>query len=86
MENRIETLTAEAVQLLKEMVAIPSPSFSEDEVCTHISKWMSDRGLVHKRVGNNIIARLSEQQGVNPEAFDGKPTLMLCAHIDTVSP
>ena len=86
MENRIETLTAEAVQLLKEMVAIPSPSFSEDEVCTHISKWMSDRGLVHKRIGNNIIARLSEQQGVNPEAFDGKPTLMLCAHIDTVSP
>ena len=86
MENRIEILTAEAVQLLKEMVAIPSPSFSEDEVCTHISNWMNDRGLIHKRVGNNIIARLSEQQGVNPEAFDGKPTLMLCAHIDTVSP
>ena len=86
MENRIEILTAEAVQLLKEMVAIPSPSFSEDEVCTHISNWISDRGLIHKRVGNNIIARLSEQQGVNPGAFDGKPTLMLCAHIDTVSP
>ena len=86
MEHRIEILTAEAVQLLKEMVAIPSPSFSEDEVCTHISNWMSDRGLIHKRVGNNIIARLSEQQGVNPGAFDGKPTLMLCAHIDTVSP
>ena len=86
MENRIEILTAEAVQLLKGMVAIPSPSFSEDEVCTYISKWMSDRGLVHKRVGNNIIARLSEQQGVNPDTFAGKPTLMLCAHIDTVSP
>ena len=86
MENRIEILTAQAVQLLKEMVAIPSPSFSEDEVCTHISKWMSDRGLIHKRVGNNIIARLSEQQGVNPDAFNWKPTLMLCAHIDTVSP
>ena len=86
MENRIEILTAEAVQLLKEMVAIPSPSFSEDEVCTHISKWMSDRGLVHKRVGNNIIARLSEQQGVNPDTFARKPTLMLCAHIDTVTP
>ena len=86
MENRIEILTAEAVQLLKEMVAIPSPSFSEDEVCTHICEWMSERGLVHKRVGNNIIARLSDQQGVNPEIFEGKPTLMLCAHIDTVSP
>ena len=86
MENRVEILTAEAVDLLKEMVAIPSPSFSEDQVCTHISKWMNDKGLVHKRVGNNIIARLSEQQGVSPEAFEGKPTLMLCAHIDTVSP
>ena len=86
MENRIEILTAEAVELLKEMVAIPSPSFSEDEVCTHISKWMSDKGLVHKRIGNNIIARLSEQPGVNPETIAGKPTLMLCAHIDTVSP
>ena len=86
MENRIEILTAEAVQLLKEMVAIPSPSFSEDEVCTHISKWMSNKGLVHKRVGNNIIARLSEQQEVDPKVFAGKPTLMLCAHIDTVSP
>ena len=86
MENRVEILTAEAVDLLKEMVAIPSPSFSEDQVCTHISKWMSERDLIHKRVGNNIIARLSEQQGMNPEAFAGKPTLMLCAHIDTVSP
>ena len=86
MENRIEILTAEAVELLKEMVAIPSPSFSEDQVCTHISKWMSEKGLIHKRVGNNIIARLSEQQGVSPEAFSGKHTLMLCAHIDTVSP
>ena len=86
MENRVEILTAEAVELLKEMVAIPSPSFSEDQVCTHISEWMSDKGLAHKRVGNNIIARLSEQQGVSPEAFTGKPTLMLCAHIDTVSP
>ena len=86
MENRVEILTAEAVQLLKEMVAIPSPSFSEDEVCTHVSKWMSSKGLVHKRAGNNIIARLSEQQGVCPEAFADKPTLMLCAHIDTVSP
>lgn len=86
MENRIEILTAEAVKLLKGMVAIPSPSFSEDDVCTFISEWMSDKGLIHRRVGNNLIARLSEQQGVSPESFAGKPTLMLCAHIDTVSP
>ena len=82
----LHILTAEAVELLKDMIASPSPSFSEDKVCTHISKWMSDKGIMHKRVGNNLIARLSEQPGVDSAVFEGKPTLMLCAHIDTVSP
>ena len=50
----IRTLTAEAVELLKEMVAIPSPSFSEDAVCEHISGWMNERCLEHERIGNNI--------------------------------
>ncbi len=77
-KQMIETLTADAVELLKEMVAIPSPSFSESAVCDHISGWMTDRGLVHERVGNNIIAG----HIVDPS----RPTLMLCAHIDTVSP
>ena len=77
----LHILTAEAVELLKDMIAIPSPSFSEDEVCTHISKWMSDKGIMHKRVGNNLIARLSEQPGVDSAVFEGKPTLMLCAHM-----
>ena len=84
--NDIQTLTAEAAGLLKEMIAIPSPSFSEGEVCSHISNWLTGKGIVHERVGNNIVARLSQQPGVSPETFDGKPTLMLCAHIDTVAP
>ena len=85
METKINILTAEAVDLLKGMIAIPSESFSEEEVCTYISTWMTARQIIHNRVGNNIIARLSEQNGVASAAFDGKPTLMLCAHIDTVS-
>ena len=76
--QQIERYTAEAVELLKEMVAIPSPSFSEDAVCSHISGWMHERGIDHERVGNNIIA----EHIVDPS----KPTLMLCAHIDTVAP
>ena len=83
--NDIQTLTAEAIGLLKGMIAIPSESFNEEEVCTYISTWMTARQIIHNRVGNNIIARLSEQNGVASAAFDGKPTLMLCAHIDTVS-
>lgn len=74
----MDNLTSEAVQLLREMVAIPSASFNEDEVCGHISRWMAVRGIGHERVGNNIIASSIS----DPEA----PTLMLCAHMDTVEP
>lgn len=76
--NEIQKHIAEAVELLREMVAIPSPSFSESAVCGHISWWMSDRGIEHERIGNNIVA----EHITDPS----KPTLMLCAHIDTVSP
>ena len=78
MINEIDILTAEAVELLKEMVAIPSPSFDEDKVCTHISNWLNNKGVTHYRKGNNIIAEHI--------ADPSKPTLMLCAHIDTVAP
>ena len=74
----INRLTSEAVDLLRGMVAIPSPSFSEGEVCTYISRWLDDKGVVHSRIGNNIIAEY-----IADPSF---PTLMLCAHIDTVSP
>ena len=76
--KNIEKLTDEAVELLREMVAIPSPSFHEDAVCSHISNWLTSKGVEHERVGNNIIA----EHIVDPS----KPTLMLCAHIDTVDP
>ena len=52
----IKTLAREAVELLKEMVAIPSPSFEEADVCGHSSQWMSSKSIEHQRVGNNIIA------------------------------
>ena len=79
MEDKIiQRLTSEAIQLLKEMIAIPSPSFHEDAVCSHISNWLTSKGVEHERVGNNIIA----EHIVDPS----KPTLMLCAHIDTVDP
>ena len=79
MEDKIiQALTSESTQLLKEMIAIPSPSFNEDEVCSHISKWLTSKGIEHERVGNNIIA-----EHVSDPSY---PTLMLCAHIDTVSP
>ena len=77
MNRNIDILTSEAVALLKEMVAIESPSFSEGAVCSHISEWLSDKGVAHERVGNNIIATHMTDESC--------PTLMLCAHIDTVT-
>ena len=76
MENKLNILTSEAVALLKEMVAIPSPSFREDAVCSHISEWMAAKGIQHERIGNNLVA----ERIVDPAL----PRLMLCAHIDTV--
>jgi len=77
MMSDIRNITAEAVQLLKEMVAIKSPSFGEDAVCSHISGWLTDKGLSHKRIGNNIVAEhITNLPG---------PVLLLCAHIDTVT-
>ena len=78
MNPLINTLTSESIALLKEMIAIPSPSFNEDEVCSHICQWLSSKGIEHERVDNNIIA-----EHVSDPSY---PTLMLCAHIDTVSP
>jgi acetylornithine deacetylase len=76
--KHMDEYTAEAMQLLREMIAIPSPSFQEDAVCSHLCQWMKDRDIDHERIGNNIIA----EHICDPS----KPTLMLCAHIDTVEP
>lgn len=75
--NDIKTLTAEAVDLLRSMIAIPSASFNEEEVCGHISSWLEDKGVAHERVGNNIIA-----EHIIDSSY---PNLMMCAHIDTVA-
>ena len=74
----VKYLTKDAVSLLKEMIAIPSPSFEEDAVCSHICSWLSSKEIDYRRIGNNIIAEHITDAD--------KPTLMLCAHIDTVSP
>lgn len=75
----MQTLTNEAIALLKEMIAIPSPSFHEEEVSMHISSFLDRCGIVHKRLCNNIIA-------INKGYCGEKRTLMLCAHMDTVEP
>lgn len=74
----IHRLTEESVILLKEMIAIPSPSFSEADVCSHISEWLDRKDIRHQRIGNNLIA-----ESITDIT---RPVMLLCAHIDTVSP
>ena len=78
MTEELNILKRESIGLLKEMVGIPSPSFEEEGVCTHLYNWLSDRGLHPERIGNNLVCELvSDPQG---------EMMMLCAHMDTVSP
>lgn len=69
----------ESVRLLKEMIAIPSLSFHEDEVCSHICSFLDSCGIIHYREKNNIIA-------LNRHFDPTHKSLMLNAHIDTVPP
>lgn len=69
----------EAVSLLREMVRIPSETFQEAEVCTHICSWLDSRSVPYFRIKNNIVC-------LSPSYDSAKKTLMLCAHIDTVAP
>ena len=73
----IHTLTESAAEMLRGMVAIPSESFHEEKVCSYISETLEARGIRHTRIKNNIIA-------ANLCPAQSAPTLMLCAHMDTV--
>ena len=61
------------------MVRIPSTSFHEEAVSSHILSFLRERGIDASRKGLNILAR-------NLRYDSAKPTLMLCAHMDTVEP
>lgn len=79
MGKTIDTLTTESVTLLREMIAIPSPSFKEEAVSCHVSAFLTRSGIANFRLKNNIIA-------IQPSYSPDKKTMMLCAHLDTVSP
>lgn len=77
----------ETTEVLKKLVAIPSPYFEEDQVMAYVYKWFSDLGIktvLHryheKKVtdfkGKNIIVEL--------EGDALGPTICLNGHLDTV--
>lgn len=74
-----EDYTGDAVALLERLIAIPSVSRDEGCAADALSGYMSERGLSHRRIANNIVA-------VGDDYDEGRPTLLLNAHIDTVKP
>ena len=77
METR--DYTADAVMLLKELIAIPSVSRDETKAADRLSEYLTNWGLPHGREGNNLW-------GGCPDWDNSRPTVMLNAHVDTVKP
>lgn len=69
----------DAIDLLKEMISIPSFSRDEETIANFLlAKWESEGHCVHRK-GNNLWI-----YGADYNA--SKPTLLLNSHIDTVKP
>ena len=71
-------LISDLTGLLERLVAIPSLSREEGPAADALEAWLGARGLRPHRSGNNLWCESA--------APDGRPTLLLNAHIDTVRP
>lgn len=79
MKDNLEKIKAEALDLLKELISIPSFSKEEDKTADAIERFLKDRNVLVSRRLNNIWA-------YNKHFDAGKPTLLLNSHHDTVKP
>src|SRR5579872_3081239 len=75
----IESLYTEAVNLLKQLIVIPSFSREEQLTGDLLENYLKQKGIETNRKMNNIWAR--------NKYFDAsKPTILLNSHHDTVKP
>lgn len=70
--------TNEAIELLKQLIGTPSVSREETAAADILSDFIENCGLPCQRIGNNLL--------VHEQLNEEKPTILLCAHIDTVKP
>jgi acetylornithine deacetylase len=68
-----------AIELLKRLIETPSFSSEEEGTALLIEKWFQDHDIPFERNHNNIWA-------TNKHYEEGKPTLLLNSHHDTVQP
>jgi len=74
-----ESYLADAVSLLKALIAIPRVSRDEGHAADLMQQRMEEWGLKPRREANNLWV-------MSDDFDDSKPTVLLNAHIDTVKP
>jgi acetylornithine deacetylase len=79
MSKEISILQAEAIELLKELIATPSFSKEEEQTAGILCRFLGVKDIAHTRVGNNVFA-------LNKYFDENKPTILLNSHHDTVKP
>jgi acetylornithine deacetylase len=79
MSNSQDILTTKAIDLLKELISIPSFSGEEDKTADAIAAFLMGFGVETHRQDNNIYA-------FNKYYDESKPNLLLNSHHDTVKP
>ena len=77
--EKIDSFFYDSIDLLKQMIAIPSHSKEEGLVADILQNYIQNRGLTPQRKGNNIWS-------ISPDFDSNKPTILLNSHIDTVKP
>lgn len=75
----LDSLYYDSIDLLKDLISIPSLSKEEDDAASLLEKYMKAKGLTVCRSGNNCWA-------VSPKFREGLPVALLNSHIDTVKP
>lgn len=75
----MKTLSEKAIKLLHDLISIKSFSGEEDKTAERIGQWFSDHNIPFKKQAHNIYA-------FNKAFDEGKPTLLLNSHHDTVKP
>ncbi len=70
---------AESIALLRQLIETPRVSRDEKAAADLLADWMMRRGLSPQRHGNNLWLTCHDYTAE-------RPTLLTCAHIDTVRP
>ena len=75
----MNNLQAEAIEMLKRLIAVPSFSKEEDRTAELIAGHLESKGVAVRRLENNVWA-------TNKYFDPAKPSLLLNSHHDTVKP